>query len=395
MSTSTTAAERGPLVISGYRRADGRLGLRNHLLVLSTLALTNRVAQLAAAAEPGCLVVAGDLQRGLRGRDAMLQERVVQALLQHPNVGGAVVFVHDTPARLRLQAWAHGCGRPVQVLAFMEGCGVDATIQRGRRAIAEVRAALATQQRSPGHLGELTIALECGGSDATSAVCANPTIGAFVDRVVSQGGSAIVSETAEFIGAEPVVTRRAASAQAGQDIIDAIRRRERMMQDDGEDYRGVNPTPENIAGGLSTLVEKSMGAVAKCGESAFMGRLDFAEPPPGPGLWFMDTPFFSPVSITGMVCGGAQLTLFGIGVFNPSAVPLAPTVRVCGNPGTVKDWPDAIDVDVSMLVDGRITLAEAADLLRLKVQAVCDGTLTWAERWGEGQVIVPRESASI
>jgi altronate dehydratase large subunit len=392
---STTAAEPGPLGISGYRRADGRLGLRNHLLVLSTLALTNRVAQLAAAAEPGCLLVAGDLQRGLRGRDAMLQDRVVQALLRHPNVGGAVVFVHDTPARARLQAFADRCGRPVQVLAFMEGRGVAENNERGRRAIAEVRAALAAQPRSPGQLGELTVALECGGSDATSAVCANPTIGGFVDLVVASGGSAIVSETAEFIGAEAVVTARSASVRAGQDIVDAIRRRERLMQEDGEDYRGVNPTPENIAGGLSTLVEKSMGAVAKCGESPFMGRLDFAEAPPGPGLWFMDTPFFSPVSITGMLCGGAQLTLFGIGVFNPSAVPLAPTIRVCGNPATVHAWSDAIDIDVAALVDGRLGLPDAVTLLRQKVRAVCNGELTWAERWGEGQLIVPRECPSL
>lgn len=392
---STTAAESGLPAISGYRRADGRLGIRNHLLVLSTLALTNRVAQLAAEAEPGCMLVAGDMQRGLRGRDALLQERVIQALLRHPNVGGAVVFVHDTPARARMQEWAQGCGRPVQVLAFMEGRGVGETVQRGRRAIAEVRAVLDTQQRGLGHLGELTVALECGGSDATSAVCANPTIGGFVDLVVASGGSAIVSETAEFIGAEPVVRARAESVRAGADIIEAIRQREQMMQADGEDYRGVNPTPENLAGGLTTLIEKSMGAVAKCGESPFMGRLDFAQPPPGPGLWFMDTPFFSPVSITGMVCGGAQLTLFGIGVFNPSAVPLAPTIRVCGNPATVRDWSDAIDIDVSLLVDGRITLPEAVGLLRLKAHAVCDGEPTWAERWGEGQVIVPRESPSL
>jgi len=392
---STTAAERVPPAISGFRRADGRLGLRNHLLVLSTLALTNRVAQLAAGAEGDCLLVAGDLQRGLRGRDAMLQERVVQALLRHPNVGGAVVFVHDTPARARLQAWAQACSRPVRVLAYMEGRGIGETVQRGRQAIGEVRALLAQQARSPGHLGELTVALECGGSDATSAVCANPTLGGFVDRVVASGGCAIVSETAEFIGAEPVVVQRAASPAAGRAIVDAIGRRERMMLADGQDYRGVNPTPENIAGGLSTLVEKSMGAVAKCGQAPFMGALDFAEAPPAPGLWFMDTPFFSPVSITGMVCGGAQLTLFGIGVFNPSAVPLAPTLRVCGNPATVRDWPDAIDVDVSPLVDGRITLDDAVALLTRKALQVCDGEPTWAERWGEGQVIVPRETPAI
>ena len=394
MSTSTTAAD-ALMQISGYRRADGRLGLRNHLLVLSTVALTNRIAQLAAGGTPDCVLVAGDMQRGLRGRDAELQERVVRALLAHPNVGAAVAFVHDTPARIRLQDWARGCGKPVEVIAFMEGRGVAETVRRGTEAVTAMHAALAGQPRVTGHLGELVVALECGGSDATSAVCANPTIGGFVDLLVAAGGSAIVSETAEFIGAEPVVSARAASPEAAEAIIGAIRKREQLMREDGEDYRGVNPTPENIAGGLTTLVEKSMGAVAKCGESPLMGKLDFAESPPRPGLWFMDTPFFSPVSITGMVCAGAQLTLFGIGAFNPSAVPLAPTIKVCGNPRTIREWPDAVDVDVSMLVEGKGTLEDAVEKLRYRVRSVSAGELTWTERWGEGQIIVPRETAAI
>jgi len=395
MYMSTTAVKTRDLNISGYRRADGRLGLRNHLLVLSTLALTNRVAALAADAVPDCILVAGDMQRGLRGRDAKLQDHVVRALLHHPNTGGAVVFVHDTSARKRLQEWTKTCAQPIEVLAFMEGRGVAEAVRIGKEAVMRVHTALKTQARTPGHLGELTVALECGGSDATSAVCANPVIGSFVDQVVAAGGRAIVSETAEFIGAEPVVAQRAVSPEAASEILEAISRRERMMKDDGEDYRGVNPTEENIGAGLTTLIEKSMGAVAKCGKSPLMGCLDFAQEPPGPGLWFMDTPFFSPVSITGMVCAGAQITLFGIGVFNPSAVPLSPTLKICGNPLTVRDWPDAVDVDVSMLVDGRGSLEEAVQVLIQKVEEVCAGATSWSERWGEGQIIVPRESESI
>lgn len=392
---SITAAETMNLVISGYRREDGRLGLRNHLLVLSTLALTNRIAQLVAATAPGCLLVAGDMQRGLRGRDAALQDHVIRALLHHPNTGGAVVFVHDALARKSLYDWARTCGKPIEVLAFMEGRGVAETVQRGSDAVARVKMVLQSHSRTPGRLGELTVALECGGSDVTSAVCANPVIGGFVDLVVAAGGRAIVSETAEFIGAEPVVTQRATSPEAAASILSAIARREQMMQEGGEDYRGINPTQENISAGLTTLIEKSMGAVAKCGDSPLMGRLDFAQEIPGPGLWFMDTPFFSPVSITGMVCAGAQLTLFGIGVFNPSAVPLAPTIKICGNPATVRDWSDAVDVDVSMLVEGGISLNKAVQTLTQKVVEVCAGELTWAEHWGEGQIIVPRESESI
>ncbi len=392
---STTAAEPRGIAISGYRRADGRLGLRNHLVVLSTLALTNRIAQLVAQTFPGTLLLAGDLQRGLRGSDARRQESLVRAVLEHPNTGGALVFVHDTPARLRLESWTRTLGRPVRVLAFMEGRGMAATLHQGVVTLGEVHAAMNDARREPGHLGELTVALECGGSDPTSAVCANPSIGGFVDRLIAAGGSAIVSETAEFIGAEPVVSARARSPAAAAAVLDAIHRRERMMLEDGEDYRGVNPTEENIAGGLTTLVEKSMGAVAKCGTTPLMGALEFGDRPPSPGLWFMDTPFFSPVSLTGMVAGGAQMILFGIGVFNPSANPLVPTVKICGNPGTVSDWADAVDLDVSGIVDGRQSLTDAVDALHACVLRVCDGSTTGSERWAEGQMIVPRELPSL
>lgn len=379
----------------GYRRQDGRIGVRNHLLVLSTLALTNRLAELAAAADPDALLIATDFQRGLRGQDAAMQDRVIQGLLTHPNMGGLVVFVHDTPARRRMEAVLASLGRPWRVVAFMEGRGIAESVQRGSDAIKAVRSEMLTAPDAVGGLGDLTLALECGGSDPTSAVCANPAIGGLVDQVIRAGGRAIVSETAEFIGAEAVVLARAATPATGQAVVSAIARCEAMMQADGEDYRGINPTPENIAGGLTTLVEKSMGAVAKCGTSPIAGCLEFAQEPPAAGLWFMDTPFFSPVSITGMVCAGAQITLFAIGVFNPSGNPVAPTVKVCGNPNTLRDWPDAVDVDVSMLVEGKGALPQAVALLTRQVEAICNGQASWTEKWREGQVLGIRTLPSL
>lgn len=133
-----------------------------------------------------------------------------------------------------------------------------------------------------------------------------------------------------------------------------------------------------------------MGALCKIGESRFVSCLSFGQPPASPGLHFMDTPFFSPCSITGMVAAGAQITLFAMGVFNPSGNPLAPTIKVCGNPTTLRDWSDGIDVALADLIEGRITLDSAAERLRQVILRVAGGEMTHTERWGEGQFIVPR-----
>jgi altronate dehydratase large subunit len=190
----------------------------------------------------------------------------------------------------------------------------------------------------------------------------------------------IVSETAEFIGGEEVVRAQSTCQEVAEAILRCIAGTEARMAGDGDHYRGVNPTAENLDAGLTTLVEKTMGALCKIGTARFAGCLDFGEPPAAPGLHFMDTPFFSPCSITGMVAAGAQVTLFAMGVFNPSGNPLAPTIKVCGNPDTVRDWPDGIDV----------TLDAAAARLAQVVREVAGGAVTHTERWGEGQFIVPR-----
>jgi altronate dehydratase large subunit len=387
---STTAAEpEADTGMRGWRRHDGRIGIRDHFVVLSTLALTNRWAQHIVAQVPGALLVAGDLMRGLQAPDLKLQAHVIDAVVRHPNVGRALVLAHDEDGAAALRALWRDAGKPVQVLAFMRQQGVARAVDAG------VTAARALQQAPADPVvglgwGDLGLALECGGSDPTSGMAANAVIGRVVDRVVDAGGFAIVSETAELVGAEDALRARSVDARAAGDILQAVAARERQMREDGQDYRGINPTPENLEAGLTTLVEKSLGALAKTGSRGFQGLLPFAQPPSAPGLYVMDTPFFSPVSITGMVAAGATLTLFGIGVFNPSGCPLAPTVKVCGNPATARTWTDMVDVDVSAMLDGSLTLDGAAQSLARTVRAVASGTLTHTEHWGEGQVMVPK-----
>lgn len=383
-----------PRSFEGYLRGDGRVGVRNHLVVLSTVALANRWAELVAAGTPA-LVVGGEFMRGLRTEDARRQERVSAALATHPNVGACLVLCHDAASARLWRERLAGASNSCRVLAFMEQRGMANAVRAGREALDSLEAQRQLSRRVSCPMSALGVALECGGSDATSALVANPAIGRVVDALIDAGGAAIVSETAEFIGAEDAVRRQCGDPEVARRILGAIAQAERRLEEDGERYRGVNPTAENIEAGLTTLVEKSMGAVAKVGKRDFSGCLSFGEAPSRSGLHFMDTPFFSPCSITGMVASGAQVTLFAMGVFNPSGNPLAPTVKVCGNPETTARWPDALDVDLGGVLSGSFDLEEAARRVAARVIETIQGAETCAERWREGQFIVPKTLAPL
>lgn len=379
----------------GWLRSDGRIGVRNHLIAFSTVALTDRVTGLAAEQVPGTVPVTPGFLRGLRGQDAELQAAMIRAMVEHPNVGAALVVVHDRASARALTQSFSGAGKPVRVVALMSYKGIQTAIDDLASQLQSLQNLAGQAKRAPMALGDLTVALECGGSDATSALCANPTIGRFVDLLIAGGGTAIVSETAEFLGGEDVVRSQSNSPEIADAILSCIAAEEAMMMEDGSDYRGVNPTQENIEAGLSTLTEKTMGALCKIGNCNFAGALTFGQRPASKGLYFMDTPFFSPTSMTGMMLGGAQITLFAMGVFNPSGVPLAPTIKICGNPQTLSDWADGIDLDVSGIISGTQTYDDGAGSIQTLIERVLAGTMTCAEKWQEGQIIVPTSRAAL
>lgn len=383
-----------PETIMGYLRSDGRAGLRNHLVVLSTVALTNRWAELIVAgfsptAGNAPVLISGDYWRGLRGADVQLQHDTLAAMMAHPNTGACLVLVHDIVSATKWREAAQKLDRPVTVLALMDMSGMQHAVGQGKSELSALEIARQQFVQTPCAWSKFTIGLECGGSDPTSGVAGNPAVGIFVDRMLAAGGTIIVSETAEFLGAEAVVQKRTPDAQNWARINGYFEACERRFSEDGESYRGVNPTAENIEGGLSTLTEKSMGAVCKTGSAPFAGGLDFGEKATGAGLWFMDTPFFSPASLNGMVAGGAVAVLFVIGVFNPCGHELAPTLKICANARTTDRWSDAVDVNLSSVITGHMSLEEAGQHISDALRQVSLGHQTAAEKHGERSTIIP------
>lgn len=392
----------------GFMRADGRVGARNHRVVLSTVALTDQLAAAIAQSDPESLCIIGAFSRGLQHCDDAMIGQFLKAVLCHPNVGAALVITHDGPSADQLAAdfaanatnsATPGTAQiPVDFLAFMKCKGRADALETGSQKLANLarQQSVLAQTRVGVPMRAVAAALECGGSDVSSSICANPVIGDVCDLLLHNGGLAVVSETAEFIGAERVFYNRCADTQVAQKILDFITYRADLIeQDSGKDYRGTNPTKENLDGGLTTLIEKSMGAVCKTGTAPFASALSYGETPAGAGLHFMDTPFFSPTSLTGMMMAGCNLGMFAMGVFNPSGNPLCPTIKICGNPNTIADWQDDIDVDLSEYFLGEMS-REAAQIAVLdRVNATFNGALTAAEIAGEGQFLLPRQKDSL
>jgi altronate dehydratase large subunit len=219
---------------------------------------------------------------------------------------------------------------------------------------------------------------------------ANPLIGRIADRVVGAGGRAILGETTEWLGAEHLLARRAASPAIAEAILAAAARREQLAIDAGIDLTGNNPSRTNIDAGLSSIEEKSLGAIAKSGSAPVAGVIGYAEPPPGPGLYLMDAPAYAPESLTGFTAAGAQLLLFSTGVGNSFASALAPTIKLSANPRTCARLAQQLDYKASAVFTGEQSLGAAADELLGVLLETASGALTWGEVLNEGEEVVSR-----
>ena len=377
------------LIWRGYRRSDGRVGCRNHLIVLSTVALTDRLAQQICENNELFVPVVGAFSRGLQQQDEKILDAFIEAVVFHPNVGGALVLTHDRQYMEKLKNKLP-VSNNIKFLSFMSCAGREQAVEAGKLAGLELSRQIKTERQSIS-FSDLCVALECGGSDVSSSICSNPMIGVFSDRLAQAGGSIVVSETAEFIGAEAIFNKRCSDNNVKKSILNFIQKKEKLMsRDTGKDYRGTNPTNENIEGGLTTLIEKSMGAVSKTGTSKFVSAIGFGERVNKPGLHFMDTPFFSPVSLTGMMMAGCTIGLFAMGVYNPSGNMLCPTIKICGNPKTLQQWSGEIDIDLSLYFLGQETQIQALSRITKEINLIFGGKPSIAEKNKEGQFMLTR-----
>lgn len=379
----------------GYRRADGRVGVRNVVAVLSAMDNTNPSAERIASMVRGTEVLATPFGRGQIGADFEVTRRTLAGIAGHPNVAGVLVLSLSLASGRVLASRVRATGKPVEVLGLQECGGALAMTMEGVRIAARLvlEASELARERCP--LGELVVAVECGGSDTTSGLASNPAIGRFSDRLIDSGGTVILSEPAEFMGAEHLLAARAESPDDARKIRDMVRWFEDEAKRNGVDMRGTNPTPDNIEGGLTTLEEKSLGAIAKGGTRPIVEVVDYSEPPSRRGLVVMNTPSAACESMTGLAAGGAQIILFSTGRGNAIGAPVAPTVKVTGNPNTARTMGESIDVDVSAVLTGEEGLDAAGERVWRRVVKVAGGALTACEVFDEQQLSVSRFGPSV
>jgi altronate hydrolase len=381
----------GAQTFLGYRRADGRVGTRNEIWVLCSVGCVantaRRIAELGAARHAGKVDgihaythVFGCSQLG---DDLANTQRILAALATHPNVGG-VLLVGLGCESLQLPRLLDEVGTldPTRICAFNTQ-QVDDEIEAGSKALDELVTVAAQDRRTPCPLADLVIGLKCGGSDGFSGISANPLIGRIADRINAAGGRTILSEIPEIFGAEHLLMQHAASPEVAGDIGNLVRRFKQYFVDHGEPV-SENPSPGNLAGGITTLEEKSLGAVQKGGAGRVTQVLRYGERTRAPGLALLEAPGNDAVSSTALVAAGATVLLFTTGRGTPLGFP-APTLKIASNSALAQGKPRWIDFDAGTVLDGEPLDAAAARLLDL-ILRTASGEAARNERNGERQI---------
>lgn len=371
--------------IKAFRRENGRYGIRNHLLVMPTSVCAADTAARIAAQVPGAVSIPNQHGCCQISSDLLLTQKTIVGFGRNANVGAVLVVGLGCDGIQADVAAAEVAetGKPVEHLVIQETGGTLKSISRGVELAATMARKLSTQVREECDISELIMGLECGGSDPTSGLASNPTIGYASTKLVDNGGSSILSETTEVIGAEHLLAARFADPVQREKFLRLVKAVEDRAISMGEDLRSGQPTPGNKAGGLSTIEEKSLGCMYKAGTSPFTGALDYAEEvPDAHGLYFMDTPGQDIDSITGMVAGGAQLVIFSTGRGTPTGCPIAPVIKITGNPETFEKMPDNIDINAGRIISEGATVAEIGEELFDMMIDVCNGTMPKAESLG-------------
>jgi altronate dehydratase large subunit len=373
------------MTFQGYLRPDGKAGTRNYVLVIPSVGCSQVAGQAIAQGLKDVVCLPNILGCGQVGDDRALVKKTLVGFGTHSNVF-AVLIVGNGCEQLSPEAIAQGIastGKRVEVIVIQDVGGTRKTIALGRKIVKEMREDAAKMNREPTPLSKLILGTECGGSDYTSGLASNPAVGAACDMLVAEGGSVILSETPELIGAEHLLARRARTPEMAQQVLDAVAWWEKMAIAAGQNIRETNPAPGNIAGGITTLEEKSLGCIYKAGTSPLEEVIPYASHLTKKGLVYMDTPANDIEQLTGMVAGGAQIIAFTTGRGNPLGTPIVPVIKITGNRDTYRNMRDNIDMDVSNIIQGTETVRSAGKRIFEEVISVASGKVTKAEKLGQ------------
>jgi (2R)-sulfolactate sulfo-lyase subunit beta len=373
----------------GYRRPNGSVGCRNHVIILPVDDLSNAAVEAVARVVQGTLPLPHPYGRLQFGPDLDLHFRTLIGTGSNPNVAAAVVIGIEPNWTKRVADGIAASGKPVAAFSI-EGHGDLATIEQASRAAKQFVHDATAQPREELPLHELLISTKCGESDTTSGLGSNPTIGRFTERFVAAGGTIFFGETSELTGGEHIVADRIVDAGLREKFQRIFDDYQRCILEQEADLFGSQPTEGNIAGGLTTIEEKALGNIQKIGSAKVDGVLEMAEAPTSRGLYFMDTSSAAAESITLFVAGGAALHLFTTGQGNIIGNPVVPVLKLTANPRTAQTMPEHIDLDVSRIITDDMALDEAADATEDLVVKTASGRWTAAEVLGHKEFVLTR-----
>jgi len=377
----------------GYVREDGRVGTRNYIAVVAASNCAAHTAELIARSFEGQTlpphidgVAAFPHGEGCGhavGPDTALLQRTLAGVLAHPNVAAAVVLglgCEVNQISHYLGANAPRSSRLVG-MTLQESGGTRGAVEHARREIARLMEEAAAERRSEVPASKIVLGLNCGGSDSFSGITSNPALGVCSDLLAEIGATAVLAETTEIFGAEHLLVRRARNRLVAEKLLGFVRGYKEYLSRFNESFDD-NPSPGNKEGGLTNILEKSLGAVAKGGTSPLMDVVDYAEPIVSPGFVFMNTPGYDPVSLTGLAAGGCNLFAFTTGRGSAIGFPTVPVIKIASNSNTYRRMRDNMDVNGGAVADGARTIREVGREIFELLLRVASGERTCAERLG-------------
>ncbi|MBW4049354.1 MAG: UxaA family hydrolase [Proteobacteria bacterium] len=375
----------------GYRRENGRVGVRNHVIILPLDDLSNAAAEAVANNIKGALALPHPYGRLQFGADLDLHFRTLIGTGSNPNVAAVVVIGIEEGWTKRVVDGIAATGKPVTGFGI-EGHGDHDTIMRASKVAREYVQWASEKQREACLVHELWVSTKCGESDTTSGCGANPSVGNAFDKLYDLGATLVFGETTELTGGEQIVAARCRDETVRATFMQMFDRYQELVErHKTSDLSESQPTKGNIAGGLTTIEEKALGNIQKIGRKCVVdGVLDKAESPTHPGLWFMDSSSAAAEMVTLCAAAGYAVHFFPTGQGNVIGNPILPVIKICANPRTVRQMSEHIDVDVSGLLQREVNLGEAGDLLLTSLLRTANGRLTAAEALGHREFVFTR-----